>query len=76
MKSFKDVLERLGGYRSVAAGMSRRPTTIQSWRDRDSIPPSEWLAVVEYARSLGADEITLTALAELAQSRTARREAA
>jgi hypothetical protein len=75
METFADIVDRLGGYAVVAAEMKMRPTTVQSWRARNSIPPSDWLAVVELAKRLGVPGVTLDVLAKIAKPRTRKRAA-
>lgn len=67
METFAEIIDRLGGYAVVAAEMKIRPTTVQSWRTRRSIPPADWLAVVELAERKGVPGVTLDRLAELAK---------
>lgn len=72
MRSFSEIIDQLGGYRSVADGMPRPLTTVQSWHQRNSIPPNEWPAVVAYADKVGVEGVTVDLLARLMIARRQR----
>ena len=66
MRTHRDVIRDGGGVAAFArhVGLSRKPTTVQSWWQRDSIPGEYWLLI---------SELRLASLAELALAASIRR---
>jgi len=64
ISSPQNALELLGGYRVVADRISRPYTTVASWGTRQSIPPSVWSRLVEFAAEKGVADFTYEALAK------------
>ena len=70
------VIDALGGTGQVADALSLKPPTVSSWRARGSIPSEHWFALVGRGRELGAEGVTLEALARLGARNPASVEAA
>jgi hypothetical protein len=71
MKSFGDVIDKLGGSAALARAINERDGTIRQWRQRDSIPPEYWSRIVSFAKKQEKDKVTIEALADLASRRRA-----
>lgn len=56
-----EIIDGLGGYRTVAAELGENPTTVQNWRRR-GIPGRFWPAVERLAARLGVPGITVESL--------------
>jgi hypothetical protein len=69
MRTFCEILEHLGGSGTVAAALKLPMTTVDSWKRRDSIPPSYWPPLVNVARKRGMVDISLQRLAEIAATK-------
>jgi hypothetical protein len=67
MRTHKDVIRDAGGVPVVARklGLQKRPTTVQSWWQRDSIPGEYWLLIAQ---------LELASLPELALAAATRRQ--
>jgi hypothetical protein len=67
MRTHRDIIRDAGGVTSFAkrTGLTRRPTTVQSWWQRDSIPGEYWLIIAQ---------LELASLPELALAAATRRQ--
>lgn len=67
MRTHRDVIRDAGGVAVVARKLSlaQRPTTVQSWWQRDSIPGEYWLMLAQHE---------LASLPELALAAATRRQ--
>ena len=65
MKTAADVIDALGGYRRLASAIGVPPTTVSAWKSRGSIPAHQWSKLVEQARQVRLNGVTLESLASL-----------
>jgi hypothetical protein len=49
------VIEAFGGIRPMAAKLDIPVTTVQGWKERDSIPKRRWASIRRVAAERGAD---------------------
>jgi hypothetical protein len=63
MKTASDIIESLGGYSAVAAGLGKPAGTVSAWKTRECIPPRAWRDIVQLADRLGIAGVTLEILA-------------
>lgn len=54
----RDLIQRLGGARRVAAELRVPFTTAYSWHQRDSIPVGRWPQIIDLARRLSVELTT------------------
>lgn len=59
--SSREIIDRLGGYRAVAAATGNRSNTVVKWAVR-GIPSKLWPEIVRMARKKRVSEITIEAL--------------
>jgi hypothetical protein len=77
MNTVHDVFNALGGNAAVARALGVIPSTASEMKRRESIPVEYWPKLVEHARNVGKEEITLERLAIiLAEAGSRRRQAA
>lgn len=70
-----EIVERLGGYRAVAAALGADATTTFRWPER-GIPSHRWAEIVRLAGAMGVREVSFEALANTAPpKRPGRRRA-
>ena len=74
MKNFRDVIDLWSDVTEMATDLGKKPNLIRKWRERNSIPSDEWIAVVNAAEQRKYP-VDLTLLANFASSRK-RAEAA
>lgn len=65
------LIDKLGGYAKVAAGLNVPAGTVAAWRHRKSIPVGYWSALVTLAAATPADEVTFETLASAHAARPA-----
>lgn len=65
MKPVPTLIDRLGGYRTVAALMGLAPTTVASWKSRNSIAVEHWPKLISAARERGLEGISYEKLVEI-----------
>jgi hypothetical protein len=72
MRTHRDVIHDAGGVTAVAKklSLSQRPTTVQSWWQRDSIPGEYWLLIAQHDMA-SLPELALAAATRRQRSRTA-----
>jgi hypothetical protein len=71
MRSVSDIIKKLGGSTALAGALGlKSPTTVASWKDRQSIPPNYWAPVARLAaeNDLMSEADLLALLARLAAS--------
>src|SRR5262245_52825573 len=68
IRSFQDVIDACGQASVLARLLNLRVSTVQKWRDRDSIPVEHWKAIIEVARRKNR-KITVDQLMILAAKR-------
>ncbi len=45
-----EIIDRLGGYRFVAAQLKKNRMTVASWKSRSSIPVDDWSGIIWIAK--------------------------
>lgn len=60
-----DIIDALGGTGAVAQARGLTPSTVSSWRKRQSIPGDRWMDLAELARERGVAGVTVESLAAL-----------
>ncbi len=53
IRRFRDVIDACGAASVLARALGLQVTTVQKWRDRDSIPVEHWQKVMDVARENG-----------------------
>lgn len=81
MQNVGDIFELFGGNAAVARVLGVGPSTASEMKRRESIPVEYWPALVDEARKVGNDELTLERMALIMaeagmRRRTAKMEAA
>ncbi len=66
MRTFADVIARWPNAVQFAADVQVQPVRARKWRNRNSIPSSQWQTVVKSAHGRGFTDITVDLLAEIA----------
>lgn len=75
MKTVHDIIDALGGGKSVAEKLGVPVGTVGAWKHRLSVPPEHWLALTKIDPASGHDRVTLDDLA-LAHAKDATSERA
>lgn len=66
MRSVPCLIDALGGSSKVTELLGlRAPTTVASWKSRQSIPPDYWPRIIDAARQCGLEGVTSDKLLEL-----------
>ena len=68
--TFRAIIDRWPTVAAFAAEVGEKYPTVAAWRQRDSIPPRRWGAVVKAAHARGFTDVTYETLAGAA-ARTA-----
>lgn len=68
--TFRSIIDRWPTIAAFASEVGEKYPTVAAWRQRDSIPPRRWGAVVAAAQARGMTDVTLETLAQAA-ARTA-----
>ncbi len=69
IKNYADVIDLWESYDALASDVGATVYSIRKWRQRDSIPPEYWRALVESAAKRGIAVVTLEVLAGFAANR-------
>ncbi|MFA7751922.1 carph-isopro domain-containing protein, partial [Klebsiella pneumoniae] len=56
MSAVAAIIDKLGGYAKVAAGIGQPPGTVAAWRHRASIPVKHWPALAAFAEQEGSKD--------------------
>ena len=67
MKTHTQLLAAFPSNLGIAAATGVHPATVSTWRKRDRVPATHWIALVGHAAELGLVGITLEALAKAAE---------
>jgi hypothetical protein len=77
MQSFSEIVTRWPSLQTLANDMGGVPvTTVQSWRDRDSIPNRRWPCLIKAAKARGIRGVTYEKLARMVPGSCVQRERA
>lgn len=49
------IISKFGGVTALARRLDLTPSTVQGWKDRDSIPPERWKEILAAADECGVD---------------------
>jgi hypothetical protein len=63
--TISELIDELGGASVVAAPLQLPPTTVASWKARESIPAKHWPGVLRVATERSVDGVTYERLVEL-----------
>lgn len=68
MKSFRDIIQALGGGAALAHKIGAKPVTVRAWAQRNSIPAEHWIKVAGVAKAARVSGATVADMARLADS--------
>lgn len=74
-----EIIDQLGGSKTVAERLDRPLTTVASWAARESIPVEVWPSLIDLAKERSVKKVTYESMARAhaeAASRPKRRKAA
>ena len=65
MTDASNIIKALGDYVKVAEALGIPEGTVAAWKSRNSIPPSQWVSIVNLAKKRRVMSITYALLASL-----------
>ena len=66
METFTDIIDLWPSTAVLAEDLGEKPARVRKWRQRNSIPSSEWVAIIDAAKRRKLRGVTAEKLTQLA----------